>query len=135
MSAARAGEDGSNLAGRARPAGHADQRHLARHMGMGLTFQFLLGMAVNLIGQPSQTTGDARIASTAFLAARARLCGHGHRRDPGRQGRSVPGQPVAQSGNLECGRHRRHLAAGVLTTITKSNWWSYAMATGLSPHC
>jgi carbonic anhydrase/acetyltransferase-like protein (isoleucine patch superfamily) len=40
-------------------------------MVMGLTVQFLLGMAVNLIGQPAQTTGDARIASTVFLATHA----------------------------------------------------------------
>ena len=46
-------------------------RHLARHQVMGLTAQFLPGVAVNLAGQPSQATGAARIASTVFLAAHA----------------------------------------------------------------
>jgi len=69
VSAARTGQVGSNLAGRAGPAAHAELRHLARHMVMGLTVQFLLGMAVNLIGQPAQTTGDARVTGIVFLAA------------------------------------------------------------------
>lgn len=57
-------------------------------------------------------------------------CSPGHRRGPGRQGRSVPGQPVAQPGDLGAAAIAAALAAGVLTTITKSNWWSYAMAAG-----
>src|SRR5260370_38324886 len=34
-----------------------------------LSVQFLLGMAVNLLGLPSQATGAARAASTVFLVA------------------------------------------------------------------
>ena len=73
-------------------------------MVMGLTVQFLLGMAVTLNGQPSQTTGDARTARTVFLAAH-----------------------MLVSAGMVIGAAQ---AAGVLTMITKSNWWSYAMATG-----
>ena len=51
------------------PADLTKVRHLARHQVMGLTGTFLLGMAVNLIGLPSQTSGGAHIASLAFLAA------------------------------------------------------------------
>jgi len=36
---------------------------------MGLAVQFLLGMAVNLLGLPAQTTGAAHAATLAFLAA------------------------------------------------------------------
>jgi hypothetical protein len=38
---------------------------------MGLARLFLLGMAVNPIGLPSQTSGVAHLASVAFLAAHA----------------------------------------------------------------
>jgi hypothetical protein len=47
----------------------ADLRHLARHQIMGLAIQFLLGMAVNLLGLPSQARGTAHTATTVFLAA------------------------------------------------------------------
>jgi hypothetical protein len=46
-------------------------RHLARHQVMGLASVFLLGVAVNLIGLPAETTGPAHLASIAFLAAHA----------------------------------------------------------------
>ena len=51
------------------PPGLAEVRHLARHQVMGLTGAFLVGMAVNLLGLPSETSGGAHIASIAFLAA------------------------------------------------------------------
>ena len=53
------------------PPGLASVRHLARHQIMGLVSVFLLGMAVNLTGLPSQTSGGAHLASIAFLAAHA----------------------------------------------------------------
>lgn len=34
---------------------------------VGLSAQFLLGMAVNVIGQPSETTGAAHAVSTVLL--------------------------------------------------------------------
>jgi len=47
----------------------ADLRHLARHQVTGLAAQFLLGMAVNLLGLPSQAKGAAHTATTVSLAA------------------------------------------------------------------
>ena len=71
MSAAAAGQAGHGPAGQEMAARLAVVRHLARHQVMGLTSVFLLGMAVNLIGLPAETTGAAHVASTAFLAAHA----------------------------------------------------------------
>lgn len=53
MNAASGGEKGDGMAGRDIQAGPARVRYLARHQVMGLAVQFLLGTAVNLIGQPS----------------------------------------------------------------------------------
>jgi len=131
VSAARAGEEGNNVAGRARPAGHAEVRHLARHMVMGLTVQFLLGMAVTLIGQPSQTTGDARVASTVLLAAHV-LVSAGMLIGAAQAVRAAAylGSPWRSPAIWGAAAIAATLAAGVVTTITKSNWWSYAMAAG-----
>jgi hypothetical protein len=49
------------------PPGLTEVRHLARHQIMGLTGAFLLGMAANLTGLPSETSGGAHVASMAFL--------------------------------------------------------------------
>ncbi len=131
MSAARVGEEGNNVAGRVRPAGHAEVRYLARHMVMGLTVQFLLGMAVNLIGQPSETTGDARIASTVFLAAHA-LVSAGMVIGAAQAVRAAAylGGPWRSPAIWGAAAIAATVAAGVVTTITTSNWWSYAMAAG-----
>ncbi|MGC1283330.1 MAG: hypothetical protein WA895_10400 [Streptosporangiaceae bacterium] len=51
------------------PADLTKARHLARHQVMGLTGTFLLGMAVNLIGLPSQTSGGAHIVSPYLACA------------------------------------------------------------------
>jgi hypothetical protein len=45
-------------------ASRSDARRRARHQVIGLSLQFLPGMAVWLIGQPPQTTGTARTASS-----------------------------------------------------------------------
>jgi hypothetical protein len=131
VSAARAGEQENNVAGRARPAGHAKVRYLARHMVMGLTVQFLLGMAVTLIGQPSETTGDARIASTVFLAAHV-LVSAGMVIGAARAVRAAArlGGPWRRAAIWGAAAITATVAAGVLTTMTTSNWWSYAMAAG-----
>ena len=44
-----------------------DVRHLASRQVMALSAQFLIGMALALIGQPSQTTGTAHTVSEALL--------------------------------------------------------------------
>ena len=111
-------------------ASRTDVRRHARHQVMGLAAQFLLGMAISLIGQPSETTGVAHAASNLLLGlhvliAAALIAG-------------AAGVIRAARGSH---RHRRlaHLGAaaiavtfctGVTTLITKNDWWSYAMATG-----
>jgi hypothetical protein len=60
--AAATGQAGHDPAGQDTAARLAAVRHLARHLVMGLTSVFLLGMAVNLIGLPADTTGAAQAA-------------------------------------------------------------------------
>ena len=71
MSAAGTRPGSHRTAGHDTPPALAAVRHLARHQVMGLASVFLLGMAVNLIGVPSQTRGSAHLASIAFLTAPA----------------------------------------------------------------
>ncbi len=109
----------------------ADLRHLARHQVMGLAAQCLLGMAVNLLGLPSQAKGTAHTASTVFLAAHVLITvglltgavmiirATARPRNPSRQ--LAIGGAIAIAATT---------AAGILTMITKSNWWSYTMAAG-----
>lgn len=106
-------------------------RRPAWHQVMGLSVQFLLGMAVSLIGQPSETTGTAHTASNlllglhvllaaglvanAVMVLRAATNGSGQQRQLARWGAVLIGLTFV---------------TGVLTLITKSNWWSYGMAIG-----
>lgn len=109
----------------------ADLRHLARHQVMGLAAQFLLGMAVNLLGPPSQAKGAAHTATTVFLAAHVLIT-------LGLLAGAVmiiraTGRPQAPSRRLATGGAiaiAATTAAGILTMTTKSNWWSYSMALG-----
>lgn len=131
MSAAGSGQTGHAAAGQHMPPGLARVRHLARHQVMGLASVFLLGMAVNLTGPPSQTSGAAHLASMAFLAghvlialglvtgsvlllrASARLGGRWHR------------QAIVGAAAIAVA-----VATGILTLMTGSNWSSYAMSAG-----
>jgi hypothetical protein len=97
-------------------------QHLARRLVTGLAIQFLLGMAVNLLGLPSQATGATRTASTVFLAAHA-LIALG----------LISG--AAMTIHVTPCTQREHqlaiwgtaaittaIAAGILTMVTNSNW-------------
>ena len=112
-------------------AGLAGARHLSRHQVMGLAVQFLLGMAVNLLGLPAETTGAAHAATIAFLAAHIVVSA----------GMLAGAFMVVRAAARAGDRWRRlaiwgaaaivaTIAAGILTLITNSNWWSYAMAVG-----
>ena len=109
----------------------ADLRHLARHQIMGLAIQFLLGMAVNLLGLPSQARGTAHTATTVFLAAHVLITLGllvGAVMIVGASARSQgPSRPLAIGGAIAIAATT---AAGILTMITKNNWWSYTMALG-----
>lgn len=109
----------------------AKLEHSARHIIMMLTIQFLLGMAVSLIGPPKEASGGAKIATTVFLALHV-LIAIG----------LVIGAVMAFSAAKKLGSGFKRLAsfasasigatfvAGVLTMITGNNWWSYLMAAG-----
>jgi hypothetical protein len=130
VSAVGTGQTGHG-SGQDTPLGPATVRHYARHQVMGLASVFLLGMAVNLIGLPSQTSGVAHLASVAFLAAHALIA----------LGLVIGTVLLLRAAGRLGGRWRRQatagaaaiavaVAAGILTMITSSNWWSYAMAVG-----
>jgi hypothetical protein len=105
-------------------------RHLASRQVMALPAQFLIGMAIALIGQPSQTTGAAHTASEVLLglhiliaagliAAAAQIIRFARGSDRQRQ--------LAYGGATAI---VLTVGTGVLTVITKNNWLSYAMAAG-----
>jgi len=112
-------------------ASRMNMRREARNQLVFLSAQFLLGMAVNLIGQPSETTGAVHAVSTvllglhvvvaiglvagAVMVIRAARGGGDRPRQLGRSGAVLIGLTVI---------------GGVMTVITKNNWWSYAMAAG-----
>jgi hypothetical protein len=98
---------------------------------MGLASVFLLGMAASLIGLPAETTGAAHVASIAFLAAHA-LIALGlvigavmQLRAAARLGGRLRSHAIASATAIAVAT-----AAGILTLVTKSGWWSYAMAVG-----
>ena len=109
----------------------ADLRHLARHQITGLAIQFLLGMAVNLLGLPSQARGTAHTATTVFLAAHVLITLGllaGAVMIVGASARSqAPSRQLAIGGAIAIAATT---AAGILTMLTKNNWWSYTMALG-----
>ena len=112
-------------------ASRMDMRREARRQLVGLSAQFLLGMAVNLIGQPSETTGAAHAVSTVLLGlhvvvATGLVFGAVMVIRAARGGGDRPRQ-LARSGAVLIGLT---VIAGVMTVITKNNWWSYAMAAG-----
>lgn len=107
----------------------AQQKHAAHLVSM-LAVQFLIGMAVNLIGMPSETHGLTRtlvsvligvhvlvavglgVGAVQVLLAAIRTAGD----------RSLPVAGAAGVGLA--------LGAGVVTMITNSSWASYLMAVG-----
>ncbi len=95
-----------------------------------LTVMFLLGMAVNLIGLPSETSGAAKTATSIFLGLHVLIS---------------LGLLVGAALTIRlsaAGTNLRRLAgigallivitfiAGVLTLAFDNNWWSYLMAAG-----
>ena len=130
MSAAHTGK-GDLVEGQHAPPDVAVVRHLARHQVMGLASLFLLGMAVNLLGLPSQTSGAAHVASIALRAAHVLIA----------LGLLIGTVMLIRAAAGLGGRWRRQavtgaiaivaaFGAGALTLATKNNWWSYAMAVG-----
>ena len=107
-----------------------DVRHHARDQVLGLSAQFLFGMAISLIGQPSETTGVAHAASNVLLGlhvlvAVALVIGAvgvvraARRRDRERRLARWGAAAIAAT-----------FGAGVATLLTKNDWLSYTMAVG-----
>jgi lysylphosphatidylglycerol synthetase-like protein (DUF2156 family) len=105
------------------------RRH-ARHQVIGLSAQFLFGMAISLIGQPSETTGVAHAASNVLLGLHVLV---------------AVVLVIGAVGVVRAARgseRKRRLAhwgaaaivltfgAGVATLITRNDWLSYTMAVG-----
>ncbi len=96
-----------------------------------LTIMFLLGMAVNLIGMPSEVSGGAKTATSIFLGLHV-LVSLG----------LLVGAGLTIRLASAAGENLRRLAwiggvlivitflAGVLTLAFDNNWWSYLMAAG-----
>jgi len=101
-------------------------------LGM-LVVMFLLGIAVNLIGLPSKISGTAKTAATIFLVLHS-LLGIGLLINAG----------LIISLSLKTNKalfKQARIAAviivltfifGIITTETKSYWWSFAMAAGFA---
>jgi heme A synthase len=111
-------------------ASRTDVRQHARHQVIGLSAQFLLGMAISLIGPPSETTGTAHAASNVLLGLHVLVAII-----------LIAGAAGVIRAVRGSDRQRRlahwgaaaivlTFAAGITTLITNSNWWSYAMAVG-----
>ena len=112
-----------------RPARHHISRH-ALHQVLGLSAQFLFGMAISLIGQPSETTGVAHIASNVLLGLHvlvALVLIAGAANVIRAAGDSDTQRRLARWGAAAI---VLTFGAGVTTLITKNDWWSYAMAVG-----
>lgn len=105
------------------------RRH-ARHQVIGLSAQFLFGMAISLIGPPSETTGVAHAASNVLLGLHVLV---------------AVVLVMGAIGVVRAARgidQQRRLAywgaaaivltfgAGVATLITRNDWLSYTMAVG-----
>lgn len=131
MSAASTVKAGRGIAGRDMPPSLASVRHLARHQVMGLASLFLLGMAVYLTGLPAEVGGTAHLASIALLAAHTLIA----------LSLIIGSVLLLRASARLGGQWRRRViagataiavaaAAGILTLLTSSNWWSYAMAVG-----
>jgi hypothetical protein len=105
-------------------------RRSRAQLGM-LIAQFLLGMGVNLIGQPSEATGAAKVVTTVALALHVLIA-------VGLIVGAILTVRLAASAGAELRRQSWigltlvaiTTAAGVLTMALNSNWWSYLMAVG-----
>lgn len=96
---------------------------------IGLSLMFLLGMGVNLIGLPSEVSGGAKTTTSILLGIHILI-------SLGLLSGSI--FVVSKARSLAFARQAwMGLAAialtilcGVMTVVTKSNWWSYAMSIG-----
>lgn len=111
------------------PKGQLAKRGEAQ-LGM-LTTMFLLGMAVNLIGLPSENEGTAWLATTIFLVLHVFVAIGlvvGSLLTVKRA--AAVGKQFVTHAWIGVGVIAATFVAGILTASTESQWWSYAMAAG-----
>lgn len=106
-------------------------RDRARGQILMLSAQFLLGMGVNLIGLPGDTSGAAKTTTQILLGLHVLislglLVGAGISLSLARKA----GEPFVRFAWIGATGIAITVTAGILTTATKSNWWSYLMALG-----
>lgn len=106
-------------------------RDRARGQIFMLSAQFLLGMGVNLIGLPSDTSGTAKTTTQILLGLHVLislglLVGAGISLRLARKA----GEPFVRLAWIGATGIAITVTAGILTAATKSNWWSYLMALG-----
>jgi hypothetical protein len=103
----------------------------ARDQIIKLVIQFLLGMAVNLIGLPSQTAGAAKITTMVFLGLHLLVAlGLGLGAFLTVRETIILGTKLVRLAWLGAASIGVSIASGILTMATESNWWSYLMAVG-----
>jgi len=101
----------------------------ARDQLGGLTAMFLLGMGVNLIGLPSETTGGANTATSIILSLHVLI------------GLSLIAGSIVTVVRARSSAFYTHawvglatifltFVCGAMTVITSSDWWSYVMSLG-----
>lgn len=96
-----------------------------------LTAEFLLGTGVSLIGLPSETSGTAKAATSTLLGVHI-LIAVGLIVGAVLTIRQVPALQSKLRSQAWTGAAviAVTVAAGVLTMILKSNWWTFLMAVG-----
>ena len=101
-------------------------------LGM-LIAMFLLGIAANLIGVPSEVGGTSKAASIIILALHG-LLGLGLLINAGLIIRLSLKTDTALTKQAQVGAGVVALTfiAGVITIATKNNWWSFTMAIGFA---
>jgi hypothetical protein len=101
-------------------------------LGM-LVAMFLLGIAVNLIGLPSEVSGTAKTATTIFLVLHG-LLGLGLIINAGLILRlsMKSNAALVKYAQFGLGIIVLTFITGIITVETKSNWWSFAMAVGFA---
>lgn len=110
---------------------HGKVQRSVRHTVMTLAAQYLLGIAVGLIGLPQDSTGTAKVATTIFLILHvllgiallvsAVLVVRAASRASGGMGTLA----VSAATLLVVS-----FVAGILTLASGNDWWSFLMAVG-----
>jgi len=101
----------------------------ARDQLGGMSLMFLLGMGVNLIGLPAEVSGGARTATSILLSVHV-LIGLGLLAGGVSTVRRARSSAFIRQSWTGLVALILTVLCGVMTAVTKSNWWSYGMSVG-----